>query len=71
MAINPYEPELAKRSKTLEIAHSQLSQEMNRLRTHKAEGYRQQMKKVDEALKDYRDAGYSFAEWIEQKPAES
>lgn len=66
MAINPYEPELAKRKKTFEIAHGQLSTYMNKLRSHGAE-FRQQMDEADEALKDYRDAGYALAEWMEQK----
>ena len=56
MAINPYEPELAKRKKVLEIATTQLSQEMNKLRHQAVEGYRKQMEQVDEALKDYRQA---------------
>ena len=67
MAIDPYEPELAKRKKALEIASSQLNQKMHKLRNHAAKGYRQQMEAVDIALKDYRDAGYAFADWLEQK----
>ena len=68
MAINPYEPELAKRSKALEIATAQLNREMHRLRKQPVEGYRKQMEQVDEALKDYRNAGYAMADWLEQKP---
>ncbi len=49
MAINPYEPELAKRKKAFEIAYSQLSKYMNELRHHGSE-FRQQMESADEAL---------------------
>ena len=68
MAINPYEPELAKRKKAFEIAYSQLSTHMNVLRQQGAE-FRKQMEAADEALEDYRNTGYALAEWIEQKPA--
>ncbi|WP_193855078.1 hypothetical protein [cf. Phormidesmis sp. LEGE 11477] len=67
MAINPYEPELAKRKKAFEIAYAQLSKHMHKLRNHGAE-FRQQMEAADEALKDYRATGYALAEWIERKP---
>ena len=67
MAINPYEPELAKRRKAFEIAYSQLSNLMNTLR-HQGAEFRKQMEEVDEALEDYRNTGYALAEWMEQKP---
>lgn len=67
MAINPYEPELAKRKKAFEIAYTQLSTHMNKLRSHGAE-FRTRMAAADEALKDYRNAGFALADWMEQKP---
>lgn len=67
MAIDPYEPELAKRKKAFEIAYSQLSSHMNALR-HQGAEFRKQMEEADEALKDYRNTGYALAEWMEQKP---
>ena len=66
MAINPYEPELAKRKKAFEIAYAQLCTHMNKLRSLSPE-FRQQMEAADEGLKDYRNAGYALAEWMEQK----
>lgn len=68
MPINPYEPELAKRKKTLELATNQLNQQMHKLRNQGATGYRKTMEQVDEALKDYRHAGYALADWLEQNP---
>lgn len=68
MAIDPYEPELAKRKKSIEIAIAQLHQQMHKLRNHGEVGYRAQMEQVDEALKDYRQAGFALADWFEQKP---
>lgn len=68
MAIDPYEPELAKRKKAFEIAYGQLSRIMNELRNQGPE-LRSKMVEADEALKDYRQAGYSLAEWMEQKEA--
>ena len=67
MAINPYEPELAKRQKAFEIAYSQLIQYMDGLRYRGSE-FRQHMESVDEAVKDYKDTGYALAEWVEQEP---
>ena len=66
MAIDPYQPELAKRKMVFELAHTQLTKLMNELRRMGPE-FRANMLKLDEALKDYRDAGKSLAEWIEQK----
>lgn len=66
MAIDPYEPELAKRRMTFELAHTQLTNLMNDLRRMGPE-FRVNVLNLDEALKDYRDAGKSLAEWIEQK----
>ena len=66
MAIDPYEPELAKRKKAFEIAYTQLSTYMNKLRNQGAE-FRKQMEEADEALKDYKDTGYALADWMEQK----
>jgi hypothetical protein len=65
MAIHPYEPELAKRKKAFEIAYIQLSTHMSKLRSHGTE-FRKQMEEADEALKDYREAGYALAEWMEK-----
>ena len=66
MAIDPYEPELAKRKMTFELAHAQLAKLMNTLRRLDPK-FRANILDLDETLKDYRDAGKSLAEWIEQK----
>ena len=71
MAINPYEPELAKRRKTFEIAYNQLNEHIYGMRNSITPDLRQKMEAAEEALSDYKNAGYSLAEWIEQKPSES
>lgn len=67
MAIDPYEPELAKRKKAFEIANNQLSVHMGHLRNKGSSEFRKQMEVTEEALKDFQEAGYALAEWLEQK----
>lgn len=66
MAINPYEPELAKRKTAFQIAYSQLSKVMNDLRTQGPD-FRTKMQAADEALKDYRSTGLALADWLDTK----
>lgn len=70
MAINPYEPELAKRRKAFEIAYEQLNEHIYKLRNSVAPDLRQKMEAANEAMNDYRETGFALAEWIEQKPKE-
>ena len=71
MAINPYEPELAKRQKAFEIAYDQLNSLIYSLRGSTDSNFRQKMEAAEEAMTDYRETGFSLAEWIEQEPEES
>ena len=66
MAIDPYKPELAKRKTVFEIANDQLCEIINDL--HYGPESRSQMEQVNEAFNDYKEAGFSLIEWIEQEP---
>jgi hypothetical protein len=70
MAIDPYEPELAKRQKTLQIAHKQLQESMNRALAQGNQGrveFIETFNGTMEALRDFGQAGKSLSEWISQK----
>jgi len=66
MAIDPYKPELAKRQTAFEMAHDQLYEVMEELNRYGSD-FRAQMEHDDEALKDYRNAGFLLAEWLDQR----
>lgn len=66
MAIDPYQPELAKRRMTFQIAYEQLCEVMEELSRYGSD-FRAQMEHADEALNDYRNAGYALADWMDQK----
>ena len=70
MAIDPYEPELAKRQKAFQIATQQLIEIVNRNmglgnqgRVEFIDGFT----KAQEALRDYEQTGRDLSEWIAQK----
>ena len=69
MAIDPYKPELAKRKTAFEIASEQLCEVMEELNRYGSD-FRAHMEQADEALKDYRNTGFSLAEWLDQKKDE-
>lgn len=66
MAIDPYKPELAKRKTAFEIASEQLCEIMEELNRCGSD-FRAHMEQADEALNDYRNAGFSLAEWLDQE----
>ena len=66
MAIDPYKPELAKRQTTFQIAHDQLGRTLSNARSSNSD-LRQRLAEVFEAMEDYRQAGESLAEWLEQR----
>ena len=71
MAIDPYEPELAKRKTSFQIAHKQLNQVMGQLSNlahRQGSDFQSGMTDAEEALKDYQTAGWALAEWLERKP---
>jgi len=68
MAIDPYEPELAKRQKAFEIGSQQLSRLMNLNLSNRAKGdFIETWTQTTEALRDYAQAGKDLAEWLAQK----
>lgn len=72
MAIDPYEPELAKRKTAFQIAHKQLNQVMSQLTNQgKSLEFKTMLTTADEALKDYRQSAYSLSEWLNQKETNS
>lgn len=68
MAIDPYEPELAKRQKAFQIACQQLSSALNAVRPGVTKDFRQRLDRVFEAMEDYRRTAESLAQWMEQRP---
>lgn len=66
MAIDPYKPELAKRRTAFEIASEQLCEIMEELNRYDSD-FRAHMEHADEALKDFRNTGFSLAEWLDKK----
>ena len=66
MAIDPYEPELAKRKTAFQIAQSQLAQITSKM-SRVGDEFHQQLSQADEALKDYRETSHSLGEWIKKK----
>ncbi len=73
MAINPYEPELAKRKTTFQIAHSQLQKFLSKAYDYReySSEFRSRLDGADEAWRDYCESAHSLAEWFEQKEADS
>lgn len=70
MAIDPYEPELAKRQKALQIASKQLTDLINRNLGFGSQGkaeFINSFNQTQEALRDYEQAGRDLSEWISQK----
>jgi len=71
MAIDPYEPELAKRKKAFQIAYKQLSELMNLnvglANNNKAAEFVENFRKTEEALRDYEHTGRELSEWLSQK----
>ena len=70
MAIDPYEPELAKRQKAFQIAFKQLMDLMNISSSLGNQGKPELVGQFDstlEALRDYEQAGRDLSEWIAQK----
>ena len=70
MAIDPYEPELAKRQKAFQIATKQLTESANLAFSLGNQGKTEFIEKfagILEALRDYEQAGKDLSEWIAQK----
>ena len=70
MAIDPYEPELAKRQKAFQIASKQLMDLIHRNMSLGGQGrveFIDGFTKAQEALRDYEQAGRDLSEWIAQK----
>ncbi len=70
MAIDPYEPELAKRQKAFQIASKQLLDLLNLNVSLGAQGKGDFIEKFGstiEALRDYEQAGKDLSEWLAQK----
>ena len=70
MAIDPYEPELAKRQKAFQIASKQLMELLNLnigLATNGKVDFVEKFATTREALKDYAQTGQELSEWIAQK----
>ena len=68
MPIDPYEPELAKRRTTLNIADRQLQEMMARFNNAQKDDSQERLKDVSVALKDYQDAAKGISEWMQQQP---
>ncbi len=70
MAIDPYEPELAKRQKAFQIASKQLTDRLNlniSLSHHGKVEFIEKFSETLESLRDYEQAGRELSEWISQK----
>ena len=70
MAIDPYQPELAKRQKALQIASRQLTNLINRnlgLGSQEKTEFIESFNQTQEALRDYEQAGRDLSEWLSQK----
>ncbi len=70
MAIDPYEPELAKRQKAFQIASKQLMELLNLnigLATNGKVDFVDKFATTREALKDYAQTGQELSEWVAQK----
>ncbi|ASC69323.1 hypothetical protein XM38_002500 [Halomicronema hongdechloris C2206] len=68
MAIDPYEPELAKRQKAFQIATRQLNSTVQRASSLANNGseLKQSLAMVFEAMEDYRQTGVALADWLQQ-----
>jgi hypothetical protein len=70
MAIDPYEPELAKRQKAFQLATKQLIDLLNRNVSLGGQGkteFIESFNQTQEALRDYEQTGRDLSEWISQK----
>ncbi|MGG6240996.1 hypothetical protein ACQ4N7_20430 [Nodosilinea sp. AN01ver1] len=70
MAIDPYEPELAKRQKAFQIASKQLNELLNLNVSLAHQGKVEFIEKFSdalEALRDYEHTGRELSDWIAQK----
>lgn len=70
MAIDSYEPELAKRQKAFQIASKQLIDLLNQnvgLGNQGKVGFIESFNKTQEALRDYEQTGRELSEWISQR----
>jgi len=70
MAIDPYEPELAKRQKAFQIASKHLIHLINHNLGFGSQGkaeFIESFNKTQEALRDYEQAGRDLSEWTSQK----
>ncbi|MGG6295964.1 hypothetical protein ACQ4M4_16370 [Leptolyngbya sp. AN02str] len=70
MAIDPYEPELAKRQRAFQIATKQLNELLNcnlSLGNNGSPEFVDRFNNSVEALRDYEHYGRELAEWIAQK----
>ena len=74
MAIDPYEPELAKRAKTKEIADKQLRQAISNFdSTYNRDRHvlKESFNELTEAIKDYHEATKGVVEWVETKQSDA
>ena len=70
MAIDPYEPELAKRQKAFQIASKQLSELLNLNLSFASQGkvdFIDKFVSTQEALRDYEQTGRELSDWLAQK----
>lgn len=70
MAIDPYEPELAKRQKAFQIASKQLIDFLNINVSLASQGkveFIDKFASTREALRDYAQSGQELSEWLAQK----
>jgi predicted transglutaminase-like cysteine proteinase len=70
MAIDPYEPELAKRQRAFQLATKQLTELVNLNTQVSNQGkpdFIDQFNHSIEALRDYEHYGRELAEWLAQK----
>lgn len=68
MAINPYQPELAKRQMTLHIAEEQLEGLIDRFSrcVDQPESFKALEEDLEETLNDYRKSVKSLSEWLQR-----
>ena len=70
MPIDSFKPELAKRRTTFQIAKAQLEDCLKPIKKANGAELRERMDAADVAMKDYKEAGFSLVEWLEQRPDE-
>ena len=67
MAIDPYEPGLAKRQTAFRIADKQLMNILSNIRSNPNKEIQEQFGDALEAMRDYKQTGEDLKEWIEQR----